>query len=911
MNREEMIENKISGQVSRPHEPRTAGAVLFIFLLFVLPSLALANAASAVTEVEPISHRMMMLMLQLGTIIFAARIGGIVFERMKLPAVLGELTLGIVIGPHLLGGQAIPGFPLGLFPPGTSTLPVSPELYGICSVAAVVLLFNVGLETDLSLFVRYSVAGGLVGLGGVAVSFVAGDFLAVACSEWLFGRQMGFFSGQCLMMGIIMTATSVGITARILSEQRKMKSPEGVTILAGAVVDDVLGIILLAVGLGVIAASQASGRVDWAHIGIIGARAVGIWLAATVVGILSARRISAFLKSFGNPSVIAILALGLALTLSGLFEKAGLAMIIGAYVMGLSLSRTDISHLVRERLAPTHSLLIPVFFVVMGMFVDLHAFASPKVLLFGLFYSAVAIGAKLVGCGIPALLCRFNTLGALRIGAGMLPRGEVTLIIAGTGMAMGILNGELFGVVVFTTLLSSLVAPPVLIRLFKIPRHGLRNPVQEEDVSPIVFRFPSARMTELLVERLLDVFRAEGFFVHELSRREQIFQIRKDDYIIAFQRLGDRISFQAHQREVPFINTAMMEVVAELEGIARELSKPKNLGEMGPKVQYRNGEIHYRQELSRYLSVSLLFPSLKGDTKEAALNEMLDRLAHDNRVKDLPLARSVVWEREQSMSTGMQHGIALPHARTDAVSSLVCAVGMKRSGIEFGSIDGEPTRIIVLTLSPESASAPQIRLISTISQVLDEFGRKALLSSESPGEMFLTLTGIAHSESTGKRFSRRTGLLRKGTGEPDNLKEYLTPGLVQPDLQGRTAEQVIDELLGMLVKCGFVSDQANALDEVLSREKAMPTGLEHGIAVPHCRTGQVDRIRCALGISRSGVDFGAFDGKPSKIIMLVLSPLGDPSSHIRLMAVMGRSLDAPGRERLLSARTVDEVFKAL
>ncbi|MCK4716250.1 MAG: cation:proton antiporter, partial [Candidatus Marinimicrobia bacterium] len=204
------------------------------------------------------THRMMMLVIQLGVILFAARLGNILFEKMHLPGVLGELTAGILIGPYLIGALSIPGFSNGLFPIYSEQFPISPELYGICALASIVLLFMAGLETDIKLFMRYSMVGSLVGIGGVVISFLVGDLLTIVFSKILFGITLGFFSPACLFLGIISTTTSVGITARILSEQGKLDSPEGVTILSGAVVDDVLGIILLTVGLGIISASKAS-----------------------------------------------------------------------------------------------------------------------------------------------------------------------------------------------------------------------------------------------------------------------------------------------------------------------------------------------------------------------------------------------------------------------------------------------------------------------------------------------------------------------------------------------------------------------------------------------------------------------------------------------------------------------------
>jgi len=354
--------------------------ILFILSLFAATTVFASSGEGG--ESANITHHMMMLMFQLGIIIFVAKFGGLLFQHLKMPSVLGELCSGMLIGPYLLGCISFPGFAEGLFPL-TGTFPISLELYGVCSLAAIILLFQVGLESDLKLFLRYSVAGSAVGIGGVIVSFVLGDLAMLFFDDLVFGKQYGFFDAPCLFFGVVSTATSVGITARILSEKRKLSSPEGVTILAGAVIDDVLGIILLAIVLGSITATQATGNIDWGAIAGIAMKAVGIWLVSTVLGIVFARRISVLLKWFKDQTSIAIMALGLALILAGLFEEAGLAMIIGAYVAGLALSQTDISRVIQEKLDPIQKFLVPVFFCCMGMMVEFQALGEWKILLFG------------------------------------------------------------------------------------------------------------------------------------------------------------------------------------------------------------------------------------------------------------------------------------------------------------------------------------------------------------------------------------------------------------------------------------------------------------------------------------------------------------------------------------------------
>lgn len=713
-----------------------------------------AEASDAGAEAVSMAHRMMMLVLQLGAMLFAARIGNMLFERMRLPAVLGELCAGIVIGPYALGQIRAPGFPHGLFPEffirlaeGNHELRfvVSPELYGICMLAAVILLFLVGLETDLKLFMRYSVAGSLVGLGGVLASFISGDLLGVWLLPWVVPGTYTVVSPACIFLGVMSTATSVSITARILSEKKKMDSPEGVTILAGAVIDDVLGIIMLAIGMGVLATSGggAGGAIDWWGIGLIAAKSIGIWLAATVVGVLSARRIGLLLKGFGGHNEIAILALGLALIVSGLFEKAKLSMIIGSYVMGLSLSRTDISHMVREHLQPVFGLLVPVFFVVMGMMVDVQTLLEPKILIFGLIYTVTAVVGKLLGCGLPTFLCGFNMKGALRVGVGMVPRGEVALIIAGIGLSSGFLSKEVFGVAVLMTLLTTMTAPPLLVLAFNRKGGGMRSgwgkPVAAS-APPVVYTFPNEEVATLLTNSVISNLNHEGFFAHALNLSEGLYQARKDDLIISIRRNGTSIEFEAPLEAAPVIRLMMIEVIVEFEQTLEELRKP-----LGDELHMELTEedlanVKRRQTLARYVTQDAMLPSLKGNSKEEVIEELIGVLANMGWVKDPETALASAIKREAAMSTGLRHGIACPHARTDSVSRLICAIGLKPEGVDFQAMDELPSRVIILTLCPSANAAPYMEFMSSTMAVLhEETTLKKLLAAKTSGEMYRTL----------------------------------------------------------------------------------------------------------------------------------------------------------------------------
>jgi mannitol/fructose-specific phosphotransferase system IIA component (Ntr-type) len=490
--------------------------------------------------------------------------------------------------------------------------------------------------------------------------------------------------------------------------------------------------------------SSSGGHVNWWAIAKIAGYSFGIWLAATIAGVLSARKIGALLKKLGGPTEIAIMAVGLALIVSGFFEKAQLSMIIGAYVMGLSFSRTDISHTIQEHLEGVYGLLVPAFFAVMGMMVDLHALADKKILLFGLAYTGAAVAAKVFGCGLPTFLCGFNLRGAVRVGVGMVPRGEVALIIAGIGLSAGFLNKEVFGVAVMMTLLTTLLSPPLLVAAFASKKKGLREGLGKavpKDVAPVVYTFPSPEVADLLLNSLLNNFHQEGFFANALNTSLGIYQARKDAMVINIRKNDNIISFEAPANAEPVIRLLMLEVIVSFEQTLTELRKPLGADLKQELSEAEVASIKRRKTLERFLNMDMMVPSLKGSTKEAVIRELIDVLAFRGIVKDKESALASVLKREEAMSTGLRHGIACPHARTDAVNQLVCVVGIKPEGVDFGSVDENVAKVIVLTLSPASTATPYMEFISSIMAVLREPKTiEALIACHTSSEMYNVLT---------------------------------------------------------------------------------------------------------------------------------------------------------------------------
>lgn len=699
--------------------------LLFILISIVtlIPKIVFASGSADVT------HQMTSLVFEIGFVIFAAKLGGMVFEKAGMPSVLGELVIGIIIGPYMLGVIPLPGFENGLFPlPQSGTLPVSTELYGIATIASIILLFSAGLETDFALFLQFSVTGTILGIGGVVVSFFFGAMTAVLM------LNIPIMDPKALFLGIMSTATSVGITARILSECRKMDSPEGVSTMAGAVIDDILGIILLAIVLGITTAENAAGSIQWARIGIIAAKAFGVWLAFTALGIIFARHISNFLKLFKNVATFSVLALGLAFILAGIFEKAGLAMIVGAYVMGLALSRTDLSYVIHERLHTIQLLFVPVFFTVMGMLVNPAKLMSKEVLIFGVVYTLGAVIAKIIGCGLPSLLMRFNLIGALRIGLGMVPRGEVALIIAGIGLSHGFLDDTVFGVAIMMTLFTTLVAPPLLKMSLNYPKRGTKKELGGKEKASASMAISSPALAKIIAERIIESFHSEGFFINVTELATRTYHIRKEEIDILFSLAPTGIEFITDEEDIPFVKNVLYE---SLLNFASDIGTVSAVVESIDRKEIVAKGRSNKQQVRKWLKQKNIFPELNGKTKEDVLKEMVHNLYLNGEIANYDDILNCIMGRESVMSTGLTDGIAIPHAKTNAVKNLIVALGISREGVDFESLDGKKSKIFFMLLSPDNVTSSHLQMLSNISSIFyEEENRETLLNCHTQPELF-------------------------------------------------------------------------------------------------------------------------------------------------------------------------------
>lgn len=388
---------------------------------------ALAPAAPAASGGE--------LLAALFLMIAAAKVSAEIFERLRQPAVVGEILAGVLIGPSVLGWVR----------PSEIT-------HTLAEIGVIFLLFSVGLETKPASIMRVGKRAAVVAVLGVIVPFGAG---------WALLHAWGGSTVESLFLGAAMVATSVGITARVLSDMGVLGAATSRIILGAAVIDDILGLLVLAV-----VASVAAGTLDYAEIGVTALLAVGFVVFVALLGApLLTRFAPRFVASLriSHPAFAASVVLCLGLAVSA--THIGVAAIIGAFLAGLAISEAaERDHRLHEQIRGATELMVPFFLVNIGMQLNLSVFSDQAAVTLAVIVTLVAIVTKLAGCGLAAW-----TLGpreALQVGIGMVPRGEVGIVVAQIGLSLGAVSDQLFGVVLFMAIATTLVAPPLLRPLF-------------------------------------------------------------------------------------------------------------------------------------------------------------------------------------------------------------------------------------------------------------------------------------------------------------------------------------------------------------------------------------------------------------------------------------------------------------
>jgi len=363
----------------------------------------------------------------------------------------------------------------------------------------------------------------------------------------------------------------------------------------------------------------------------------------------------------------------------------------------------------------------------MGMMVNVRELFSSQVLIFGGIYTFTAILAKVIGCGGPALMLGFNAKGALRIGIGMVPRGEVALIIAGIGLAMGVLDNQLFSIVILLTLISTVAAPPLLTASLKIKGQGTKKLVRDEDHTQIHWDFHSNDVAKLMVDRLLIDIRAEGFFVQTMNLENNLALARKEDISLTISSEGSAVTIKTSKSDLPFVKNVIYEDIINLSEAMQKLKDSMNTTAMKKELFDRRGRTS--NNLLSLIEANSITLDLKGESTEEIIKELVDILEKQGKLRNKELVLKDVFDREKIMSTNMGYGIVLPHAKTDGVKETVVAVGIKKGGVMLDPADNQPSRIFILEISPRK-DGPHLQFLSALGAVLrDESIRQSLIEA--------------------------------------------------------------------------------------------------------------------------------------------------------------------------------------
>lgn len=447
--------NSQSGQLGLPGQPglgrmltnKRSVAVFFGLLIYGIfnASDIFASGGAGASEVSEV-------LMGLVVILLSAKLGGDLMERMNQPAVLGELLFGIILGNLTLLGYD-----------GLEVYKQSLTLEVLAEIGILILLFEVGLETSIKEMLSVGVTSLLVAGAGVVFPF----FLGWGVSLMFYPEASIFIH---LFIGATLTATSVGITARVLKDIHMSATKEAKVILGAAVIDDILGLVILAVIVGIIGAQNTGSELSSLDILLVCAKAIGFIIGALVVGVYLSPKIFFVVRNMKGSGVLLTVALLICFLTAWAASAAGLAAIVGAFAAGLILEDIHYQvhpnfkdHSIDHLIQPIAIFLVPIFFVRMGMMVDVTHFGKMSMLAFAGTLTVVAFIGKQI-CG---LVVRDKKISKLAVGLGMVPRGEVGLIFAGIGASLTlgdtpVISPEVYSAVVIMVMATTLVTPPAL-----------------------------------------------------------------------------------------------------------------------------------------------------------------------------------------------------------------------------------------------------------------------------------------------------------------------------------------------------------------------------------------------------------------------------------------------------------------
>ena len=410
-------------------------------------------------------------LFEIAVILLSTKVLGIVTKRFALPQVVGALLAGLLLGPAMLG-----------------VLQETTLMDQLAELGVIVLMFNAGLETDLGELKKAGASAFIIALIGVLVP-LAGGF-ALAC---FFNTGTDTFL-QNVFVGVILTATSVSITVETLKEIGKLSTRSGNAILGAAIIDDVLGIVALTI----ITSMSGTG----ANVLMVLLKIAAFFAISVVVWIVLHRIVEWWFKRYDRDKRrFVVISFAFCLLYAYFAEEVfGVADITGAYIAGLIFAKTPRVAYLQDRFDTlSYTLLSPIFFASLGLKVVLPDM-SGSIVLFSVLLILLAVVSKVVGCGLGAKLCRYSNQDSLRIGVGMISRGEVALIVANNGIAAGLMNDDFFGPVVLMVIATTILTPILL----KLVYRGKEKDYSDLQESELVNRYEDAAAFDLAAQALLE-----------------------------------------------------------------------------------------------------------------------------------------------------------------------------------------------------------------------------------------------------------------------------------------------------------------------------------------------------------------------------------------------------------------------
>lgn len=431
-------------------------------------------------------YKLAEVLLMLVVIFASAKLAGMACKKIGIPSLVGEILVGVLLASIMINGQSIAGY-LGLYDYSSGTREHGHyfEVFEtLAELGVIFLLFSVGLETKVKDLLSVGKSAMLVASLGVVVPFVLG----YAYISFIYGGDMY----EALFLGAAMVATSVGITARVIKDMKLTDAKESRIIIGAAVIDDVLGMIVLAIVMAM-AKSKDSGSMDVGSILLTTAMAIALVLGVMLIALKVVPKIHDYFEERARqklaqdpkyvPMEFSIFALSIALCLgiAWLAEFIGLAAIIGSFLAGMLFADYAEDYKLEEKVDAINTFLVSFFFVYVGLMVDLSGI-NGELILVTVVVIVLAIIGKYVGCGLGAKIGdRSIDMNSINIiGVGMVPRGEVGIIVAMIGLNMGIVKPELYTVVVLMSVLTTIIAPPILSVLFK-KKYGESCKIQPSD----------------------------------------------------------------------------------------------------------------------------------------------------------------------------------------------------------------------------------------------------------------------------------------------------------------------------------------------------------------------------------------------------------------------------------------------